>query len=219
MPTYPGSQSTPYGAGVETTVSSLACLNLVDTKGGTLGTYLDCRDVCTPAHLFFLDTKAGEILRRGLTSSASDSSKPTTPLVSYEDARAHQHLTPPHSVPSMGRGPYYQPSYFPTQPSQNLPRTKSHPGLGGGSSSYTPSSSFPIITSPTPNHSSALLRGRANSHQQSNVTMTIDSTPHQYILMAPLGPGFSSDSITIAARKENVIVIFADRWDQEQDCE
>jgi len=36
--------------------------------------------------------------------------------------------------------------------------------------------------------------------------------------MAPLGHGFSADSITIAARKENVIVIVADRWDQEQDC-
>jgi hypothetical protein len=40
----------------------------------------------------------------------------------------------------------------------------------------------------------------------------------QYVLMAPLGPGFSADSITIAARKENIIVIIADRWDQEQDC-
>lgn len=48
--------------------------------------------------------------------------------------------------------------------------------------------------------------------------MTIDSTPSHYILMAPLGDGFSADSITVAARKENILVIIADRWDQEQDC-
>lgn len=161
-------------------------------------------------------------MRRGLTCGVSDGSRPTTPLVSLcesnPDARTHQYPTPPHSASLMGRGPYYQPSYFPPQPSLNLPRTKSQTGLAGGMSSYTPSSGLPVVTSPAPNHSSGLLRGRANSHQQSNVTMTIDSTPHQYILMAPLGPGFSADSITIAARKENVIMIVADRWDQEQDC-
>ncbi|KIJ37718.1 hypothetical protein M422DRAFT_177679 [Sphaerobolus stellatus SS14] len=45
--------------------------------------------------------------------------------------------------------------------------------------------------------------------------MSIESTSSQYVLSAPLGPGFSADSITIAARKENVLVIIADRWDQE----
>jgi len=74
-----------------------------------------------------------------------------------------------------------------------------------------------MITSPVSNSTTA-FRGQPASQNQSSVTMTIDSTPAQYVLMAPLGPGFSADSITIAARKENVIVIVADRWDQEQDC-
>jgi hypothetical protein len=34
-----------------------------------------------------------------------------------------------------------------------------------------------------------------------------------------LGSRFSSDSITIAAKKNNVLQIMADRWDQERDCE
>ena len=160
-------------------------------------------------------------MRRGLTSSSvSGGSTPSTPLVSLcesaPDART-QYPTPPHSTSPMAYTPHAQQSYFPPYPSR--PKSLSaHAGASASMPSYTPSSSFPLITSPAPNHSSSLLRGRAASHQQSNVTMTIDSTPHQYILTAPLGHGFSADSITIAARKENVIVIVADRWDQEQDC-
>ncbi|GJJ11990.1 hypothetical protein Clacol_006228 [Clathrus columnatus] len=74
-----------------------------------------------------------------------------------------------------------------------------------------------MITSPPPNLNAA-FRGHSDPRHRSNVAMSIDSTPSHYVLMAPLGHGFSADSITIAARKENTLVIIADRWDQEQDC-
>lgn len=165
-------------------------------------------------------------MRRGLTTSVSDGSRPPTPILSRcdpaPDART-QYPTPPYSASPMAYGSHsQQTSYFPSYPPiSSSSRSKSlsaQSNSSGGMSSYSALPSLPLITSPAPYHSSSLLRGRGSSHQQSNVTMTVDSTPHQYILTAPLGHGFSADCITITARKENVIVVVADRWDQEQDC-
>ncbi len=48
--------------------------------------------------------------------------------------------------------------------------------------------------------------------------MSIQSTADEHILSAPIGPGFTSEGITIAARKGNTLDIVADRWELEKDC-
>jgi len=48
--------------------------------------------------------------------------------------------------------------------------------------------------------------------------MEIETDNMSHTLLAPLGDKFTSDSITIAAKKNNVLQIMADRWDQEKDC-
>jgi len=47
--------------------------------------------------------------------------------------------------------------------------------------------------------------------------MMVETTPQSYILRANIGPAFQSDSITIASKKSNALMIVADRWDHE-DC-
>ncbi|CAG7853703.1 SubName: Full=Uncharacterized protein {ECO:0000313/EMBL:CCA74925.1} [Serendipita indica DSM 11827] len=47
--------------------------------------------------------------------------------------------------------------------------------------------------------------------------MNLDSQPSAYVLSTPLGPGFSSECITIAAKRGSILVIIADRWDSETD--
>lgn len=73
--------------------------------------------------------------------------------------------------------------------------------------SATPSSSSSNFT-PT-----QLLR----QSPQAEIKMEIESSRTLHTLLAPLGNKFSSDSITIAAKKNNVLQIMADRWDQEAD--
>jgi len=53
---------------------------------------------------------------------------------------------------------------------------------------------------------------------QSEIKMEIETSRTSHTLLAPLGDKFSSDCITIAAKKHNVLQIMADRWDQEKDC-
>ncbi|KAG9014995.1 hypothetical protein FRB94_007067 [Tulasnella sp. JGI-2019a] len=51
-----------------------------------------------------------------------------------------------------------------------------------------------------------------------DIKMEIESSKTSHTLLAPLGDKFTSDSITIAAKKNNILQIMADRWDQERDC-
>ncbi|KIM31773.1 hypothetical protein M408DRAFT_327210 [Serendipita vermifera MAFF 305830] len=57
----------------------------------------------------------------------------------------------------------------------------------------------------------------ARSPPNSQLKMNLDPQPSQYVLSTPLGPGFSSECITIAAKRGSVLVIIADRWDSETD--
>ncbi|KAL5529316.1 hypothetical protein ACEPAG_5301 [Sanghuangporus baumii] len=79
------------------------------------------------------------------------------------------------------------------------------------------SSSLSPVTSPTVTSLPAsfhILRS-ARSPQSPSAPMQTETTPSAYILSAAIGPGFDSSCITIAMRKNNILDIVADRWDQE----
>jgi len=78
-------------------------------------------------------------------------------------------------------------------------------------SSPSPTTSLPSVTfAPVP-------RDSRSPRPHAHLKMNLDSQPSQYILTTPLGPGFSSECITIAAKRGSVLVIVADRWDSETD--
>ncbi|KAG8899044.1 hypothetical protein FRB99_006961 [Tulasnella sp. 403] len=92
-------------------------------------------------------------------------------------------------------------AYFPTPVYQSQSSQPWTSISAASSSCYTPSQ---------------LLR--QNHYSQSEIKMEIETSRTSHTLLAPLGDKFSSDCITIAAKKNNTLQIMADRWDQEKDC-
>jgi hypothetical protein len=66
---------------------------------------------------------------------------------------------------------------------------------------------------------SAIPRDGRSASSRPPVTMSLESQSSSHILSAPLGPNFSSDSITIALKRNYVLVIIADCWSSETECE
>ncbi|KAG8932172.1 hypothetical protein FRC02_001589 [Tulasnella sp. 418] len=80
------------------------------------------------------------------------------------------------------------------------------------SSSWQPMASTVSSASP-----SSYPSVRRQSQSQLDIGMEIESDKTSHTLLAPLGENFTSDGITIAAKRNNVLLIIADRWDQEKD--
>ncbi|KAG8865308.1 hypothetical protein FRB96_000198 [Tulasnella sp. 330] len=95
-------------------------------------------------------------------------------------------------------------TYFPMDNGRNQPPPLQAP--------MAPSISAISASSITP---SPLLR---QNQSYLDIKMEIETSKTSHTLLAPLGDKFTSDSITIAAKKNNVLQIMADRWDQERDC-
>jgi len=66
---------------------------------------------------------------------------------------------------------------------------------------------------------SSVPRDARFSSPHQPVTLSLESQSACHILSAPLGPNFSSDSITIALKRNYVLVIIADCWSPETECE
>lgn len=66
---------------------------------------------------------------------------------------------------------------------------------------------------------SAVPRDGRSTTSQPLVTLSLESQSTNHTLSAPLGPNFSSDSITIALKRNYVLVIIADCWSSETECE
>ena len=66
---------------------------------------------------------------------------------------------------------------------------------------------------------SAVPRDGRSASSRTPVTLTLESQSASHILSAPLGPNFSSDSITIALKRNYVLVIIADCWSSETECQ
>ncbi|KAG8824532.1 hypothetical protein FRC19_001600 [Serendipita sp. 401] len=105
----------------------------------------------------------------------------------------------------------------PLQSSYKLPAVTyaaTHPSATTTTTAAAASSSSTAIAT------SNLSQHHPSQHQQATKKpMHLDSTsqPGCYILSTALGPGFSSECITIAAKRGSVLVIVADRWDSETD--
>ena len=81
-----------------------------------------------------------------------------------------------------------------------------------------PQAPLPPPRAPTISCSAVPRDGRSAS-SRTPVTLTLESQSANHILSAPLGPSFSSDSITIALKRNYVLVIIADCWSSETECQ
>lgn len=190
---------------VESAVSSLASLNLADSSSSSSSKQpsaatLHSHPRSRPSLPSF--SHHTDMLRR----TPGELPSPRSPYHGPHPA------TPPHASRN-----HPQTSYFPPHASYSSMNARSSRASsastspGAGPSTVSPPM-FPLITT----SSSNILRNKSGSRTPT-VTMTIESTSSHYTLVAPLGAGYTADGITIAARKENVLMIIADRWDEE-DC-
>lgn len=161
--------------------------------------------------LFLPGPATADTIRRTLGSSeviSTSSSRFFTPNLNGGTPFFTPPQTPavqPYAPRVLGPGELPGQTYFPMGASRGQPQSQSMP--------MAPSISAMSTSSITP---SPLLR-----QNQSNldIKMEIETSKTSHTLLAPLGDKFTSDSITIAAKKNNILQIMADRWDQEKDCE
>ncbi|KAG8926758.1 hypothetical protein FRC00_002599 [Tulasnella sp. 408] len=127
-------------------------------------------------------------------------------------------MTSPRVIDSDRSASIAPPTYFPMasyQPpvSQEPPTQPQEP--------QPPSATWtPMAPSVSAASSSSITPSQLRRQSpQAEIKMEIETSPTSHTLLAPLGSKFTSDAITIAAKKNNVLQIMADRWDQEKDCE
>ncbi|KZS99172.1 hypothetical protein SISNIDRAFT_545982 [Sistotremastrum niveocremeum HHB9708] len=64
----------------------------------------------------------------------------------------------------------------------------------------------------------AHIRSTRQPSHMNRIDLSVNATPTQHVLLAPLGPGFTIESITISAKRGNILAIVAERFDMEADC-
>lgn len=170
-----------------------------------------------------LGTRPPEIIRRD--QSVYTQSTPASPARASHHRQPGSHPPTPPLSTSPGSSESEDVSYrgYPSSSSSsslNPRHLKPHsPYQLSSFQSLSPPMAPSVSTPPAADSSSlSFLRSSRVPPPQQHVKMRIESTPTTYILSAPLGPGFDSNCITIAARKGNVLDIVADRWDLEKDC-
>ncbi len=124
--------------------------------------------------------------------------------------------------PKPNRLPYHQP---PTRPRTHLQRYVHRSCVPSATArspvhlvSPLPQAPLPPPRLPSISCSAVPRDGRPTS-SPTPVTLSLDSQSACHILSAPLGPNFSSDSITIALKRNYVLVIIADCWSSETECQ
>ncbi|KAG8985624.1 hypothetical protein FRB90_004586 [Tulasnella sp. 427] len=158
--------------------------------------------------------------------SATSSSAPTPaqglftpPQTPSATSRLPSAFSTPRIIDSDSTAPVPPATYFPMTSYQPTFQQQPPPPL----QPQPPSSAMPSWTPMAPSVSGASSSSITPSQlrrqsPQAEIKMEIESSPTSHTLLAPLGNKFTSDAITIAAKKNNVLQIMADRWDQEKDC-
>ncbi|KAB5594848.1 hypothetical protein CTheo_1663 [Ceratobasidium theobromae] len=84
--------------------------------------------------------------------------------------------------------------------------------------SAAPPSYFPR-PSPAPDVPIVSIRGSRSPTEDDRAQPAIHVSSAAYSMVAHIGRGFHPECITISAKRGNALVIVADRWDMEKDCE
>ncbi|KAG8933755.1 hypothetical protein FRC01_007222 [Tulasnella sp. 417] len=128
-------------------------------------------------------------------------------------------MTSPRIIDSERSAAIAPPTYFPMA-SYQPPLPQEPPQQAEPVPSPSPSSATwtPMAPSVSAASSSSITPSQLRRQSpQAEIKMEIETSPSSHTLLAPLGSKFTSDAITIAAKKNNVLQIMADRWDQEKD--
>ncbi|KAG8981871.1 hypothetical protein FRC05_000013 [Tulasnella sp. 425] len=142
------------------------------------------------------------------SSPTSFPSGMTTPRII--DSERSASIAPPTYFPMTSYQPMLQEPPTPTQQPQQPPSSSPSP---------SPPAWTPMAPSVSAGSSSSITPSQLRRQSpQAEIKMEIETSPTSHTLLAPLGSKFTSDAITIAAKKNNVLQIMADRWDQEKDC-
>ncbi|KIO26125.1 hypothetical protein M407DRAFT_203500 [Tulasnella calospora MUT 4182] len=128
-------------------------------------------------------------------------------------------MTSPRVIDSERSASIAPPTYFPMAsyqpPISQEPPTQQQPQP---TPSPTSATWTPMAPSVSAGSSSSITPSQLRRQSpQAEIKMEIETSPSSHTLLAPLGSKFTSDAITIAAKKNNVLQIMADRWDQEKD--
>jgi hypothetical protein len=123
--------------------------------------------------------------------------------------------TPPHTT-----SPAHSYASTPDSSDEDMHRPRALPLQGGGMNSYFPQMSTPRCTVPTtPKVPIVAIRGSRSPTEDQRTQPDIQVSPTAYSMVAHIGNGFHPECITISAMRGNSLVIVADRWDMEKDCE
>ncbi|KAG8748167.1 hypothetical protein FRC10_008900 [Ceratobasidium sp. 414] len=121
--------------------------------------------------------------------------------------------TPPHTT-----SPPHSNASSPDSSDEDIHRPTA-PQTGGDSSYFSQISAPLSPVSSTPHVPIVAIRGSRSPTEDQRTQPDIHVSPTAYSMVAHIGGGFHPECITISAMKGNSLVIVADRWDMEKDCE